>query len=119
MMRVWKDVGALALTALAVGVLAATDRGWSVPLVGASHRWAAVAVLLLGMAACSLGSARSGTGAWALGALGAVSLGLVVITIVTGSLPVLTLAVAAFVALWAGSAVRHMLAGRPTPPATA
>jgi len=42
-----------------------------------------------------------------------------VITIVTGSLPVLTLAVAAFVALWAGSAVRHMLAGRPTPPATA
>ena len=119
MTRVSKDAGALVVTALAVGVLAATDRGWSVPLVGTSHRWAAVAVLLLGMAACSLGSARSGAGAWVLGALGAVSLGLTVTAIVTGSLPALTLAVAAFVALWAGSTLRHMLAGSSRPPATA
>ena len=77
--------------------------------MGTSQRWATVAVLLLGMAACSLGSARSGAGA--LGALGAVSLVLTVAAIVTGSLPVLTLAVAAFVALWAGSTLRHTLAG--------
>ena len=78
-----------------------------------------MAVLLLGMAACSLGSARSGAGAWVLGGLGTVSLILAVIALVTGSLQALALAVAAFVALWVGSTLRHMLAGRPTPPATA
>lgn len=118
MTRVHKDIGAMLLTALAVLVLAATDRGWDVPLVGASHRWAAVVVLLLGMAACSLGSSRSGAGAWLLAGLGTVSLVLAVVAIATGSLEALTLAVAAFVALWAGSTLRHTLAGRPTPPAT-
>jgi hypothetical protein len=54
------DIGATLLTALAVVVLAATDRGWDVPLLGASHRWAAGAILVVGMAACSLGSSRSG-----------------------------------------------------------
>ena len=119
MTRVSKDLGAMVLTALALAVLAATDRGWGVPLVGASHRWAAVAVLLLGMAACSLGSARSGAGAWMLGAIGAVSLVLAVAAVVTGSLAALTLAVAAFVALWVGSTLRHMLAVTRTPHATA
>lgn len=118
MTRAHKDIGAMLLTALAVVVLAATDRGWDVPLVGASHRWAAGAVLLLGMAACSLGTSRSGAGAWLLAALGAVSLVLVAVAIASGSLQALELAVAAFVALWVGSTLRHMLAGRPMPPAT-
>jgi hypothetical protein len=118
MTRVHRDIGAMLLTALAVVVLAATDRGWGVPLVGGSHRWAAGVVLLLGMAACSLGSSRSGAGARLLAGLGTVSLVLALIAIATGSLQALTLAVAAFVALWVGSALRHMLAGRPAPPAT-
>ncbi len=118
MTRAHKDIGAMLLTALAVLVLAATDRGWNVPLVGASHRWAAGAVLLLGMAACSLGSSRSGAGAWPLAGLGTVGLVLAAVAIATGSLEALGLAVAAFVALWVGSTLRHMLAGRPTPPAT-
>jgi hypothetical protein len=46
--RTRNDLGAMVLTALAVVVLAAADRGWAMPLIGTSHRWAAGAVLLLG-----------------------------------------------------------------------
>jgi hypothetical protein len=67
------------------------------------------------MAACSLGSSRSGAGARLLAGLGAVSLVLVAVAIATGSLQALELAVAALVALWVGSTLRHMLAGRPRP----
>ena len=36
-----KDLGASLLTALSVGVFAATHEGWNVWLVGDSRRWAA------------------------------------------------------------------------------
>ena len=107
------------LTGLAVVVLAAADGGWSVPLVGGSTRWAAGAVLLLGMAACALGSPAAGVGSSLLAGLGTVALVLIAVTLVTGSLTALSLAVAAFVALWLGSALRHLLAGRSRPSATA
>lgn len=120
MTRAHRDIGALLLTALGVGVLAATGRGWDVPLVGSSHRIAAVAVLLLGMAACSLGSAQAGgPGIRLLAGLGTVSLVLVVVAISTGSIAALALAVAASVALWLGAALRHLQAGRHAPAATA
>src|SRR5919201_3037087 len=53
-----KDGAATALTALAVLVFVATHEGWSVPLVGDSHRWAAGAIFLLGSLTCGLGSPR-------------------------------------------------------------
>ncbi len=43
-----KDVAATVLTALAVLAFAATHQSWNVWLIGSSHRWAAVAILLLG-----------------------------------------------------------------------
>jgi hypothetical protein len=120
MTRARKDIGALVLTALGVGVLAATARGWDVPLVGSSHRFAAVAVLLLGMAACSLGApqARAG-GTRLLAGLGTISLVLVVVAIATGSIAALAVAVACSVALWLGAVLRHLQAGRHAPVATA
>ena len=108
-----KDAFATVLTGLAVLVFAATHQAWDVWLVGSSHRWAAVAILLLGMATCSLGSAelnkRRGmsTTTMLLAAVGVASLVFAVWAIATGSLTALWLLVAATVFLWAGSTLRH------------
>ena len=37
-------------------VYATTHEGWNVPLIGAGHRWAAGAIMLLGAFTCGLGS---------------------------------------------------------------
>ncbi len=110
-----KDVAATVLTALAVLAFAATHQSWNVWLIGSSHRWAAVAILLLGMATCGLGSGgeqmSKGRGmdsaTMFLSAVGAVALVLAVLAIITGSLTPLSLLVVAIVVLWAGSTLRH------------
>lgn len=108
-----KDAFATVLTGLAVLVFAATHQAWDVWLVGSSHRWAAVAILLLGMATCSLGSAELNKGRgmsttpMLLAAVGVASLVFAVWAIATGSLTALWLLVAATVCLWAGSTLRH------------
>jgi hypothetical protein len=112
-----KDAAATLLTALAVVVFAATHEGWNVWLVGGSHRWAAGAVMLLGMLTCGLGSPGR-TGGFAtklLATLGIVAFALGVLALVTGSLTALSLLVAAIVALWALSTARHALGGRHRP----
>jgi hypothetical protein len=106
-----KDAAAGVLVALAVAALAATSQGWGVPLIGASHRWAAAAILLLGVIGCALGSPGDMTHRSAattvLFGLGAVALGLGVVALVTGSLTALTLLVAVTVSLWVAAATRH------------
>ena len=112
-----KDVTATVLTALAVGVFAANHQGWGVPLVGDSRRWAAGAVILLGVFTCGLGSpARDAATKW-LAMLGAFALGLAVLAIVSASLTVLSLLVVDIVVLWAVSTLRHV-AHQPHSPAT-
>ncbi len=102
-----KDVAATALTALAVLTFAATHEGWNVWLIGGSHRWAAGAMAVLGIAACSLGSPSRGASAWLLGSLGTLALGLTVLALVTGSLTALSLLAVDMVVLWAASTLRH------------
>lgn len=102
-----RDLGATLVTALVVLTFAATHEGWDVWLVGSSHRWAAGAILLLGMVGCGLGSPGKDS-LWRLFAgLGTVTLALAIAALVTGSLTVLSLLVAAIVLLWAGSTIRH------------
>ncbi len=104
-----KDLLATALTGVAVFVFAASHEGWGVPLVGSSHRWAAAAILAIGMVTCGLGSPeRAGASAWPLAALGVVALALAVVTLATGSLTALSLLTAAFAALWLFSTARHL-----------
>ncbi len=103
-----KDVAATTLTALAVLTFFATHQGWNVPLVGDSHRWAAAAVTLLGIGACSLGTRSSGVLTRLLAGLGTVALVLAVLAIVTGSLTALSLLVLAFVLLWAVATTEHV-----------
>ena len=102
-----KDVTATVLTVLAVGVFAANHQGWNVPLVGDSTRWAAGAVILLGVFTCGLGSPENDAMSKWLGVLGAFALGLAVFAVVSESLTVLSLLVVDIVLLWAASTMRH------------
>ncbi len=103
-----KDVAATGLTVLAVLTYLATHEGWSVWLVGGSHRWAAAGILLLGMATCSRGSMTAGMTTKVLATLGILALVLAVLALVTGSLMPLSLLVVDIVALWAASTFRHV-----------
>jgi hypothetical protein len=108
-----KDAVATVLTALSVLVFFASDRGWDVALVGDSHRWAAGAILLLGIVGCGLGEkakpgAKQGPGMILLTVLGVVALVFAVLALATGSLTMLALQTASVVALWLGATVRHI-----------
>jgi hypothetical protein len=113
-----KDIAATALTALAVLVYATTHEGWNVWLIGGSHRWAAGAILVLGMLTCGLGSPARGVSTMLLATLGTIALALAVLALVTGSLTPLSLLVVTIVLLWAASTVRHLGHGPGKPIAT-
>jgi hypothetical protein len=112
-----KDVEATALTVLVVLVYAATHEGWGVPLIGDSHRWAAGAIMLLGMATCGRGTMSNAkeTATKLLAGLGIVALVLAVLAVWTASLTWLSLLVVDIVLLWAVSTLRHAwhTPGRP------
>jgi hypothetical protein len=116
-----KDVTATVLTILAVLVFIATHQGWSLWLVGGSHRWAAGAIFLLGVATCGQGSPEKGSGTRFLATLGILAFGLAVAALITGSLTLLSLLVVDIVLLWALSTARHVLGHHthePTRPAS-
>lgn len=114
-----KDLAATVFTALVVLVFAASHEGWDVPLVGDSHRWAAAAILLLGMATCTMGSSGEGVSkrSWTLfGTIGAATLAFGIVALITGSLTALSLLVVGDVLLWAMSTVRHAHGATPGRP---
>jgi hypothetical protein len=110
-----KDAFATLVTFLAVLAFAATYEAWDVWLIGSSHRWAAVAITLLGIVGCTLGSGgdemskgkEMSTATKLLAALGVAAAVFAVWAIATGSLTPLWLLVAATVILWAVSTLRH------------
>jgi hypothetical protein len=102
-----KDIVATGLTILVVFTFIATHEAWGVPLIGTSHRWAAAAIALLGIATCGQGSPARGKGTMLVATLGVLALGLAVLAIVTGSLTPLSLLVVDIVVLWAISTARH------------
>ena len=112
------DALAGAVTALAVLVYAASASGADVWLVGPSHRWAALVILLLGIRGCMYGSASQAPAEMdgptkALAAIGIASLLVGVLAMVTGNLVALHLLIACVVALWLGATVRHAAAHAP------
>lgn len=113
-----KDVTSTALTILVVLAFAATHEGWGVPLIGDSHRWAAGAILLLGIGTCAQGSPGKRAATKLLAMLGVLALVLAVVALVTGSLTPLSLLVVDIVVLWFASTVRHAAHGSGRPVAT-
>jgi len=113
-----KDAAATLLTLLVVLTYTATHEGWNVALVGASHRCAAVAILLLGTFTCGLGDPSRSDGGLATkvcATLGMLALALGALAIATGSLTLLSLLVVGIVALWALTTLRHATHRTPTP----
>jgi hypothetical protein len=102
-----KDAAAAGLTALVVLTFVATHESWNVPLVGGSHRWAAVAIALLGIATCGLGSPSRDGASRTLMLLGMLAFALTVLALAFGSLTALSLLVADTVLLWAAATIRH------------
>ncbi|MFN8224314.1 MAG: hypothetical protein U0R50_13830 [Gaiellales bacterium] len=107
MTAIVKDAIATVFTALAVVVLAANLAEWPVWLVGDSVRWAAGAVMLLGIGACSLGRPQRGRTDQLLGVIGVVCVGLFVVALATGSSQALVALVVADVVLWLAATARH------------
>jgi hypothetical protein len=99
-----KDAAATLLTALVVLVFLTTWHGTL------SNRWGALAITLVGLGTCALGSSKAVT-SMALGALAGV---LAIAALITGSFAVLAALVAVDVLLWATSLARH---ARPALPA--
>jgi hypothetical protein len=102
-----KDVTATGLTLLVVLIFLATHEGWGVPLIGDSHRWAAGAITLLGIATCGQGSPGRGIATKVIATLGVLALVLAVLALATGSLTPLSLLVVDIVVLWGLSTLRH------------
>ena len=100
-----KDAVATGLTGLAMLAFLATLGGWNVPLVGDSHRWAAVVIMALGIGACSVGARRVNSPLF--GVLGGAAFALGVLALLTGSLTPLSLLVADMVVMWALTTLRH------------
>jgi len=102
-----KDAAATVLTAFVVLTFAAIHESWNVGLIASSHRSAAGAITLIGALTCGLGTGGGGAARRLLAVLGAAALVLAVLSIVTGSLTLLSLLVVDIVLLWAGSTLRH------------
>lgn len=102
-----KDGAATALTILVVLTFLATHQGWNVWLVGDSHRWAAGAIMALGLATCGLGSPGTGVATKICATLGILAVGLGVLALVTASLTPLSLLVVDTVVLWALATWEH------------
>jgi hypothetical protein len=102
-----KDAAATFLTGLVVLAFFATHEAWNVPLIGDSHRWAAVVIFLLGAVTCGLGS-QTQSMPLLFWVLGTAALGLGVVSVATGSLTALSLLVVCIVVLWAAATLRHI-----------
>jgi hypothetical protein len=106
------DSAVVGLAILIVGTLLITYEGWGVPLVGDSHRWAAVVIILLGLAAGALSSPGADPRSYALAGLVLTAFLFSVIALATGSLTPLVLLVVADLALIVASTGRHVRHGR-------
>ncbi len=116
-----RDAAATVLAVVVALVYLSNTHDWGVPLL-ASNRWAAGAILVVGMAMCFLGRpADEGAtfGVFVLGALGVAALALAISALWTNEQWALALLALVTLVLWAASTVRHAVlpAARPPHPA--
>ena len=107
-----KDGAVAVLATLIGGTLLTTYESWGVPLIGDSHRWATVVILLLGLVAGALSSPGADPRSYFLAGLVLAAFLFAVIALATGSLTPLVLLVAAVLALIVASMARHLRHGR-------
>jgi hypothetical protein len=107
-----RDAASAVLAGLVALVYLSNTHDWGVPLLQ-SNRWAAGAILVLGLGTCALGRAAE-DGAEpivvALGLLGAAALALAIVALANGAQWALGLLALDTLVLWAGSTLRHATA---------
>ena len=119
----YKDAITTVLAALVVAVTLAVTEGWAWPMLG-STRAGIVAVGILGVAMCSIGTRSEDMatkdafvhhpGMIVGSALGAVALVLLIAGLIAGSEALLVALASVLLLLWAVATIRHA-ATRPTP----
>ena len=119
----YKDAITTVLAALVVAVMLAVTEGWAWPMLG-STRAGIVAVGILGVAMCSIGTRSEDMatrnafvnhpGMIVGSALGAVALVLLIAGLIAGSEALLVALASVLLLLWAVATIRHA-ATRPTP----
>jgi hypothetical protein len=110
-----KDGTVVGLTLLVGGVFVATHEGWGVPLVGESHRWAAVIILMLALVGGALSAPGSEPRSYLLASLLVAAFLFAVLALATASLTPLSLLVIVVLALIVTSIARHLRGGRARP----
>jgi hypothetical protein len=113
-----KDGTVVGLALLIVGVFVATHEGWGVPLVGGSHRWAAVIILMLALVAGTLSAPGAQPRSYLLASLLVAAFLFAVLALATASLTPLSLLVIVVLALIVTSLARHLRSGRAVPMTT-
>jgi hypothetical protein len=101
-----------ALAVLIAGAFVATAAGWGVPLIGDSHRWATLVILVLALVAGLVSAPGRDRGSNVLATLVVVAFLFAVLALASASLGALALLVAALFALVAMSTKRHARAAR-------
>jgi hypothetical protein len=99
-----KDIAATVATALAVLAYLTTHEGWNVWLIGDDHRWAAAAIVLLGLVTFTA-LRDSGVAYLRLTVLAGL---FAVLAFMTGELTPLSLLAATIVVWWLVSALRDV-----------
>lgn len=112
-----KDRNVLGLAILVAAVFVTTYAGWGVPLIGDSHRWATVVILILGLAAGTLSAPGLEARSYLQAGLVVAAFLFAVLAFATASVAAVALLALAILALVATSATRH-LRHRRTPIAT-
>jgi hypothetical protein len=104
-----RDAASAVLAALVALVYLSNSHDWGVALLG-SNRWAAGAILVLGLGTCALGRGAEDYAqpiVIALSLLGTAALVLAIVALATGSQWALGLLALDTLVLWAGSTLRH------------
>jgi len=117
-MKVWREIGATAVTAAALLLALSVTQGWNWPFLS-DARAGIIALAVVGIGACALsGSAAASYDMRdplliAAFVAGVVVLGVGVVGLFVNAMPYLVVMMIATVALWIIATVRHYVEARP------
>lgn len=119
-MKLWKEVGATLITAVALTLALSVTQGWSWPLL-ADARAGIIALAVVGLGACIVGGsaapAFSMKDPFVIAAIvaGIVLFGAAVIGLFANTLPYLVVMMVATFGLWLVATTRHLVEGGANP----
>lgn len=119
-MKLWKEVGATLITAVALTLALSVTQGWSWPLLS-DARAGIIALAVVGLGACIVGGSAATSLSMkdpfviAAAVAGVVLFGAGVIGLFVNTLPYLIVMMVATFALWLVATARHVMEGGTNP----